>query len=66
MSESLSKYFARWIGRQIGYVSGAVKTEPEKKLYENKVVQEQLHPEDPNVLLRRTTVDEAIVKREKI
>jgi hypothetical protein len=41
-----------------------VKTEipaPPTKLYENKTVHESPHPEDPNVRLRRTVIDEAIV-----
>ena len=68
MSESIGRYLARWFGRQVGHVRGAISAKPdeEKKLYESKVVQEQPHPEDSQVLLRRTTIDEAIVKRDKI
>lgn len=63
MSESLAKYLARWFGRQVGHVKGAVKGETEeKKLYEKKVVEEARHPDDPKVVLRRTTIDEAIKK----
>jgi len=51
-----------WLGRQIGYVSKAVKTDTKqsKKLYENHTIQEQLHPADPNLKFRRTTIDEVI------
>jgi len=63
MSESIGKYFARWIGRQVGYIAGAARSETEKKLYESKVVEEKSHPDDPKVLLRRTTVDEAIHRK---
>jgi hypothetical protein len=54
-----------WFGRQIGYVSRAVKqdvTDQSKKVYEQRNVDEQPHPTDPNVTLRRTTIDEAIRK----
>ena len=60
-----SKYFFGWLGRQIGYVKKAVKTEvpaPPKKVYENKTVEEAPHPDDPNIKLRRTIIDEAIEK----
>jgi hypothetical protein len=56
-------YFFRWFGRQIGYVKKAVQTEvpaPPKKVYQNKTVEEAPHPEDPNIKLRRTIIDEAI------
>lgn len=52
-----------WLGRQIGYVKGAVKhdvkREP-KTVYVSRKVQEQPLPEQPNVTLRRTTIDEVI------
>ena len=54
-----------WIGRQIGYVSRAVKadvtTEPKTVLRDTKIA-EQPHPENPNVKLRRTIIDEVVVK----
>lgn len=53
-----------WLGRQIGYVKRAakadVKTEP---LYRSEVVEEQAHPADPGITLRRTTIDEAILTK---
>jgi hypothetical protein len=54
-----------WLGRQIGYVSGAVKrdvTREPKTVYVNRKVQEQPLPDQPNVTLRRTTIDEVIEK----
>ena len=57
------KGFWGWLGRQVGYVRAASKTDVEsQKLYEQKHIEEQPHPEDPNVTLRRTTIDEAIRK----
>ena len=68
--------FLRWLGRQVGYVKQAVQTDPtaapklpapaaalmpaQKKLYENKTIEESAHPELPNIKLRRTIIDEAI------
>jgi hypothetical protein len=66
-----SKYFFGWLGRQIGQVKKAVQTEvptPPTKVYQNKTVEEAQHPEDPNIKLRRTIIDEAIqdgIKRPK-
>jgi len=52
-----------WLGRQIGYVKKAVKSDPAgaKKVYRNESVEEQVLPSDPKVKLRRTTIDEVIV-----
>ena len=54
-----------WLGRQIGYVKKAVQTNVAgpQKIYRNETVEEQPHPADPRVRLRRTTIDEAIVDR---
>ena len=56
-----------WLGRQIGYVKKAVKTDVAgpQKVYRNETVEEQPHPADPSVKLRRTTIDEAIVDRSR-
>jgi hypothetical protein len=53
-----------WLGRQIGYVKKAIKTNPAgpKKIYRNESTEEQALPSDPNVKLRRTTIDEVIVE----
>ncbi|CAN5497750.1 hypothetical protein BH09PLA1_BH09PLA1_10590 [soil metagenome] len=55
--------FFGWIGRQFGYVKRAIKTDPggAKKIYRSKSVEEQKLPQDQNVTLRRTTIDEVIV-----
>ena len=63
-----SKYFFGWLGRQIGYVKKAVKAEvpePPKKVYQNKTIEEAPHPDDPNITLRRTVIDEAVEKKGK-
>jgi len=58
--------FFRWLGRQVGYVKKAVQsdvTKTPKVVYRDGKVEEVPHPQDPNVTLRRTTIDEAIVKK---
>jgi hypothetical protein len=57
-----------WLGRQIGYVKKAVKSDPvgPQKIYRNESVEEQQLPSDPNVKLRRTTIDEVIVRRDSL
>jgi hypothetical protein len=54
-----------WLGRQFGYVAKAVKTDVKapKIVYRDGRVQEAPHPEDPNLTLRRTVIDEVIVKK---
>jgi hypothetical protein len=49
-------------------VTKAVKTEvpePPKKVYTNRTVEEVPHPDDPNIKLRRTIIDEAIEEKKK-
>lgn len=74
MSEQLpGKGFLGWLGRQVGHVKRAAKTDvtaktdeatktdaAAKKIYEQKKIDESPHPQDPSLLLRRTTIDEAI------
>jgi hypothetical protein len=59
--------FLGWLGRQFGYVSKAVKTDvlaPDSKtIYRDCKIEEQPLPQDPNVKLRRTVIDEVIVKK---
>lgn len=61
--------FFNWLGRQIGHVSKAVKEEPPpavpapKVVFRNDKVEEMPHPEQPGVVLRRTTIDEVIVEK---
>jgi Sec-independent protein translocase protein TatA len=55
-----------WLGRQIGHVKKAISTDVQKQqVYRNASVQEKEHPSDPNITLRRTTIDEAIVNRDE-
>ena len=56
-----------WLGRQFGYVKKAVDTDvlapaDSKTVYRESTVEEKELPDDPNVKLRRTVIDEVIVK----
>lgn len=63
--EKPGKGFLGWLGRQVGYVKGAVKKDvTTQKLYESKTVEEAPHPGKPNVVLRRTVIDEAIQRKD--
>ena len=66
--------FLGWLGRQVGFVSKAIKSDvtknptptqqqeqpPPKVVYRADTVEEVPHPADPNLVLRRTTTDEVI------
>ena len=60
--------FLGWLGRQIGHVAKAVKTDvdpppalPDSKIvYRECTIEEQVSPTDPNVKLRRTVIDEVV------
>jgi hypothetical protein len=55
-----------WLGRQLGYITKAVKTDVGgRTVYRDKTVREANLPDDPNVTLRRTTIDEVIVQPKK-
>jgi len=67
MSEQLpGKGFFGWLGRQVGHVKKAVQTDVNatKVAYRKEKVEEVPHPEDPAMKLRRTTIDEVIVRKE--
>lgn len=70
MAENLpGKGLWGWLGRQVGYVKGAVKKKVEEAPREQVVHREQRVdevpvPEKPNVKLRRTTIDEVVVDQE--
>lgn len=51
-----------WLGRQVGYVKGAVKHDVggPKTIYKQQRVEEVPLPKQPNVTLRRTTIDEVV------
>ena len=56
--------FMNWLGRQLGHMKGAAKTpvpaQP-KVVYRKESVQQAPHPERPNEILRRTTIDEVVI-----
>ena len=55
-----------WLGRQIGYVTGAVKKDVTKEVvHRQENVQESPLPGRPDVKLRRTVIDEVIVDKQK-
>ncbi len=63
----------RWLGRQVGYVRKAVKTDvapPDNScqtprvVYRADSVEEAPHPDDPKLKLRRTTIDEVIERKQ--
>ena len=67
-----------WLGRQIGHVKKAVQTDveaeaeqqsdgdPETRVVSRKdSVQEAPHPENPDLKLRRTVIDEVIIEKKK-
>lgn len=56
--------FLGWLGRQIGYVTKAVKTDVTKQIvHRQQEVQEVKLPDQPNVTLRRTVIDEVILDK---
>ena len=56
--------FLGWLGRQVGYVKKAVKTDVTKETVHREVdVQEANLPGRPEVKFRRTTIDEVIVQK---
>lgn len=53
----------RWLGRQVGYVRSALSVQMDgQAVYRSEDVQEKEMPGRPGVLLRRTTIDEVVVK----
>jgi hypothetical protein len=65
--------FLGWLGRQVGHVKKAVKTDvtappspPASKIvYRDCTVEEVPSPTDPNLKLRRTVIDEVIKESRK-
>ncbi len=55
--------FLGWLGRQVGYVRRAVRSDPaaSKVIYRDGKIEEAEHPQQPGVKLRRTTIDEVLV-----
>lgn len=70
--------FLGWLGRQVGYVRNAVRhpaagdalappvdaPPPAQTIYRDSKVIEQPMPGRPEVLLRRTVIDEAVMKND--
>ena len=59
--------FFGWLGRQVGFVKKAVRTDVTKTpkvVYRDRTTEEAPHPGDPNVTLRRTIIDEAVQKKQ--
>ncbi len=56
--------FLGWLGRQVGYVKKAIDTDVSPRLYEQRTTEQHPHPENPELILRRTTIDEVIEKKE--
>jgi hypothetical protein len=57
--------FLGWLGRQIGHVKGAVKTEVPQVVYKKTTVHEATPEERPNEIIRRTVIDEVVRREEK-
>ena len=58
--------FLGWLGRQVGYVKKAVKTDVTQHIvHREEKVEEAKLPDKPNVTLRRTVIDEVIVKKKQ-
>ena len=60
--------FLGWLGRQIGHVAKAVKTDvvppaDSNIVYRECTIEEQVSPADPNVKLRRTIIDEVVAEK---
>ena len=57
-----SKSLWHWLGRQVGHVAKAIRTDPTAKppIYRQTKVEEAPHPADPTLRLRRTTTDEVV------
>jgi hypothetical protein len=53
-----------WLGRQIGHVKNALGADVSKKtIYRNSKTEEKELPQNPNVKLRRTVIDEVVVNQ---
>lgn len=53
-----------WLGRQFGHVSKAMKADVTKQVvHRQEQVQEAQMPDQPEVMLRRTIIDEVIIDK---
>jgi len=65
MKKKSSNSFFGWLGRQIGHVTKAVKTEVPQVVYKKTTVHEAKLPDRPNEIIRRTVVDEVVREPKK-
>lgn len=64
MSELPGKGLLGWLGRQVGYITRAVRKDVDREtIYRDQRVQEAPLPQNDNITLRRTTIDEVIVEK---
>ena len=65
MAQKPSSFFG-WLGRQIGHVKRAVKTDVPQVVYKKTTVQEAPLADRPDEKLRRTVVDEVVREPKKL
>ena len=58
--------FMNWLGRQIGHVKRAAKTDVPQVVYKKTSVNEAPVPERPDEKLRRTVIDEVVREPKKL
>ena len=56
-----------WLGRQVGHIRSALGTDVSKSktIYRKSETEEKPLPQNPNVKLRRTVIDEVVVNRDE-
>jgi hypothetical protein len=55
-----------WLGRQVGYIRRSLRCDVTTRvLYRTNHIQEASPPDQPDLLLRRTTIDEVIINNPK-
>lgn len=60
-----NKSLMGWLGRQVGHVRQALAMPvSDKRIYRRRRVDQQPIPDRPNVMVRRTVIDEVIVKKD--
>ena len=58
--------FMNWLGRQIGHVKRAVKTDVPQVVYKKTSINEASVPDRPDEKLRRTVIDEVVREPKKL
>ena len=55
-----------WLGRQVGHVRAALATPvSDKRIYRRKRTEQKQVPGRPDVMVRRTVIDELIVEKDQ-